>query len=886
MSTTEVQLRFAAEFALFLVSLAGLGYAVLRADLLVDRTVARWTAALGFWALASAAFLSGALIVDDPTEVGVTALRVAGVVLLVLASRWWRTANGGRTLLWIGLLPLVVAEVAAGLGEPSQDGVLVDAARGIGALAVGVALVVASTRAISARIAASAAAILFLVITVLAVALSAVITDNVADEAIRRYGARAESEAQGASEQGSAVFQSASVLGTALSSSKDPDLAPAILALTAEGTDAVTVSKAGDEVLAAIDEFLTRLTDSDPRFGPLLIVSGSGQVLAVLDASGAVALELTGADVVERAIDTEEAAQSVAPVGGIPLAIAAAPIRLAADPPFRGVVVVTSRLDATYLAVRAAPIDREQPGVGLVLVDRETVLSQTGPDGPDEALVALGAAAMNGERVFSRTIGDRFYVARPVEGNETSPAMALVLSTPTAQFEAAREDLYRVLFLVAMGAAAAALALAAVAGERIGSGLRRLTAAATSIREGNLDVTADVRTDDELGALGSTFDAMAGSIRTMTADLRTAAVEEAELRGRLEAVVAGMGEALVAVDAEGRITDFNAAAEELCDLPAREARGRSVTAVVRVMGEDGADLGARMGRVVLEGWTEPGSLVQAAGSEVPVVVSAGTLRGPDKDVAGAVFVLRDVRRERELERMKTEFLANISHELRTPLTPIKGFASILQTRDLPSDKTKGFADEIHVAANQMERVIGQLVNFATIVGGRLSLDPQPVPVRAALDDVVRRWSVRVDGSHQIIRRVSAGTPAVVADRSYLLQSLDELVDNAVKYSPAGGKITLTARLEDADASLVRISVTDQGVGIPTERLASIFDDFTQGDASATRRFGGLGLGLALVHRIVRAHGGALTCESVPGQGSRFSIVLPVAPAAPKKRARR
>ena len=190
---------------------------------------------------------------------------------------------------------------------------------------------------------------------------------------------------------------------------------------------------------------------------------------------------------------------------------------------------------------------------------------------------------------------------------------------------------------MALGAALVAMILAGYAGNRIGSGLAALTSATGELQQGNLRARANLRTDDELGVLATTFNQMAGSIETMTGDLRTAAEEEAALRARLEGVVGGMGEALVAVDERGHITDFNAAAEELVGVPARDALGKKLDAVCSVAGEDDVDLTVRFVEPVLDSWTAQAEL-HGAGESVPVAVSAGPLRGPGGVLTGAVFV--------------------------------------------------------------------------------------------------------------------------------------------------------------------------------------------------------------------------------------------------------
>jgi PAS domain S-box-containing protein len=861
-SAGSVQLQFGAEFALFLAAVAAVGLVALRADLLVQGTAARLTLATGAAALAAAAFLHGTTTVEDPTESGLMVLRLAGVALVAVATVRWSGPPAARWILLCGLLAIAGAE-AAGAADRLR---LADALRGGGALVLGGALLVASRRSIPARIAASATAILFLVITSVAGALSAVVSDNVEDEAVRRYGARAETEAQVVTDQGRSVLAASSLIATALRSN------------TAHTSDMRTLADDGAPDIAreaararltgvlatARDRFLQTITEAP---GPMLFVTPSGNPAVAIDVGPQGRLAIASTAVVAQARTQQVDAQSPHVVGSGGFTVAASPVIAGTPPAFLGVVVSTVPLDPTFVEVRAEGLEGEQEGASMALVGRDGVLTQAGPQPPAADLVHLASAALDGTGELSTRAGDRFVVARPALRPDGVPEMAVVLSIPAAQIDETREDLFRALFIVAMGAALLAIVLAAVAGERVGGRLRRLTRAAEAIRAGDLRAQAGVASDDELGVLGATFDGMATSLRVRTDQLLSTT-------GRLEAVVGGMGEALVAVDHDGRITDFNPAAEELCDITGVDARGAPVADIVSLIDDDGADMTARLVRPVLEGWSGTGAILQPGGTEVPVAVSAAPLRGQDGAVTGAVFVLRDVRREREVERMKTEFLANISHELRTPLTPIKGFASLLKTREVSGERAREFADEILAGASQAERVIEQLVNFATLAAGRVNLHTEPVAVRDLVDQVVLRWRERVDGDHQIVRRVARGLPPVLVDRHYIDQSLDELLDNAVKYTPGGGTISVVAGPLTNGATTVRLSITDDGVGIAGDRLAAIFDDFAQADASATRRFGGLGLGLSFVSRIVRAHDGELACESIPGKGSVFTMTLP------------
>jgi PAS domain S-box-containing protein len=865
--SSTAQFHFAAEFVTFLAAASGLALVLLRGELLTRSAWARWFVAGGFAAVAAAAFFRGSLVFDDIQNEFLLGVRAAGLVGLAVGSLDWNAGEGERRTLWLGVSLITVSLVV----DLFQDGGLVDGTLLVGAIGIGAAVVTASRRAIAARVAASAAVALLLMVLVLSLSLSAVLISTVEDEALNRLNARASTEVSQLQSEPRQASLTANFVAQSLASTAN--LRSELFQLAQDGPARTSPSVANA---------LTTLSANFTNRLPMAYVSRGQAVLASVGLENQTWQDLSQTDVVRQAAGENRIGATIDVVDGQGFAIAVE--RVAGIQPngvttTLGLVVTAQPLDRNYLLVRV----RGDRDLSLALATRSEVVASAGPLPPTRIVTTLAGEVLGSGTSIREQTSDRFVTLSPVTRTDGGPVMAFVASQPTTFVVDTRDRLFRTLFLIALGGTMLALVIAALVGDRIGSGVRRLTHATERLQQGDLSVRAGVEGEDEVGSLALAFNSMAVSIEDKTSALRQAADDETRLRNRLEAVVAGMGEALVAVDASGSITDFNQAAEELIGVSAERARGKPADQVIHLASEDGDDLSSRLRRPLPRRWSVNGNVRQPDGTLVPVALSAGALRGPAAEMAGGVFVLRDLRREREVERMKTEFLSHIGHELRTPLAGILGHSEILVRRQLPPDKARMSQEEILKSGRRLERVVEMLEFFASAGAGRVRLRREPINVRDVVQQAVDRWSDKVNGDHRITRRVARGVPEIDADPRWLALSLDELLDNAVKFSPDGGRITVTAvPTGNGRRTDVEITVSDQGKGMTAEEQSHAFRDFVQGDGSDTRSYGGLGLGLALVKRVADAHGGDVRLESTPGKGSKLSIVLP---GAPKKRRR-
>lgn len=253
-------------------------------------------------------------------------------------------------------------------------------------------------------------------------------------------------------------------------------------------------------------------------------------------------------------------------------------------------------------------------------------------------------------------------------------------------------------------------------------------------------------------------------------------------------------------------------------------------------------------------------------------------------LTGRLWVVSDVTREREVDRLKNEFVSVVSHELRTPLTSILGYTELLMNREFPPDERRTFVETVYTQAEQLAQLVEDLLSVSRLDAGQIKLNRWIVSLRELVGELTKQLYAQLGDKHRLVIEMPDKEPPLYVDKDKVRQVLVNLLSNAIKYSPEGGQITLTVRQATARAlpaqhpagRFMLVSVRDQGMGISAADIPRIFERFYRVDNSNTRRIGGTGLGLAITKALVELHGGQIWAESQLGRGSTFYLTLPIA----------
>jgi two-component system phosphate regulon sensor histidine kinase PhoR len=246
----------------------------------------------------------------------------------------------------------------------------------------------------------------------------------------------------------------------------------------------------------------------------------------------------------------------------------------------------------------------------------------------------------------------------------------------------------------------------------------------------------------------------------------------------------------------------------------------------------------------------------------------------DTALVGAVAVFHDITDLKMLEKIRKDFVANVSHELRTPVSVIKGYAETILTEGnkLSPEKLVQFTEVIHTHAERLANLISDLLTLSRIESGTIPLEPEPVTLLSAVNRVTHLLEQKARDKKVTLEKTGslASMPEIQADPDKLEQILINLLENAIKFTPAGGTVKVSA---SDQGDRIRIDVKDTGIGIPPMDISRIFERFYRVDTARSRELGGTGLGLSIVKHIVQAHGGSVSVESTPGAGSTFSFTM-------------
>lgn len=498
-------------------------------------------------------------------------------------------------------------------------------------------------------------------------------------------------------------------------------------------------------------------------------------------------------------------------------------------------VVVGRRLNGAY-----AEQMRAQTGLDYTLLVGETRAATT-LDGDEPRAVAAG----EGRATFFWA-GQPFYAYRTILAAPAgAPPVRAEVALAVANVAATQQRLLRVLLASIGVAAALGLVLAVLLARRIGRPLADLARAAAAMSGGDfsqaLVLDANVR---EVALVGQALESARSDLQRTLVELRR---EKAWTDHLLDAIVEG----IVTLDHQGRVTFFSHGAERITGWSRDQVTGHSCDEVFHTVSPEPPF----SAQIPLPGSRRKVQIQLPDGRQMVLAVSGAQLLPPEAGDARVALVFRDISEEEAVHRLTSHFLANVSHEFRTPLSAVAASVELLidQAAELSPDELQSLLTSLHLGVLNLQTLVDNLLESASIEAGRFRVYPRPTPLHEIIAEAVATMQPLLDRHGQrLVVELPAAMPAVLADPRRIVQVLTNLLSNASKYGPVDAEITLAVSAADGWA---RVSVADQGPGIPAEQRRDLFRRFVTPAGQDSRSQAGFGLGLSVVKAITEAHGG-------------------------------
>lgn len=477
---------------------------------------------------------------------------------------------------------------------------------------------------------------------------------------------------------------------------------------------------------------------------------------------------------------------------------------------------------------------------------------------PEEARHLLCGQVVSSMGFNSRFNQMMISVAVPIKVDEEIIG-ALVLNSSMLNLAPAVAIVRGLIFYAALVGIILATVIGYYLSKSLSHPLQRMSQITKKMAQGDFTQRIDVHSLDEIGQLAQNFNELAQALDRSISALKLE-------NDKVESILKNMAEGVLAVDNQGRIITANRQAAAALGFKEDDYAGRPLAELTAY-----PEIAELFDDIFREREAQSAEF-KLKGNRI--VLAHASLLQENDEVLGAVAVLQDISKMRQLEELRRDFVANVSHELRTPLTSIQAFAEALMDGLITDQEThRKYLKVIHEETLRLKRLISELLDLSSMDSGKLNWRMAPLELKGIILSVLEKLKPQLDEKGiRVQTDLADGLPPVLGNGDRMEQVLINLVHNALQFTPRGGHIAVS---ESLDGDRIRVSVADNGEGIPEEELPHIWERFHKVDKSRTRGQGGTGLGLSIVKHIIDAHKGHVEVDSELGRGSVFTFYLPV-----------